>query len=193
MNCMNVDGIKTEINKEIELNKSLLEAWEKVTFSTKKDGKPFANMAKNFEGAKYQPNQYSLQSAWCYELKITVCTRLSGYQTDVINCYEYLKYLKGENKKSKTENVCPKERMLEQIYKYDLEDIKQAIEERKKSLAEKIDSLNRQLANVEKVYNNFAEAYKKAIKQLEEDTNSRQDTALYYNVFDTITKRYPYC
>ena len=35
-------------------------AWEKVTFPTKKDGTPFKNLSKNFNGAKYYIGAYSI-------------------------------------------------------------------------------------------------------------------------------------
>lgn len=40
-NYYNLDGIKTQLNKNLSREKSLLEAWKKVTFPTKKDGTPF--------------------------------------------------------------------------------------------------------------------------------------------------------
>ena len=40
----NLDGIKTELNKRIAVEEFYLKQWEAVTFPTKKDGTPFANM-----------------------------------------------------------------------------------------------------------------------------------------------------
>lgn len=53
MNYYDLDGIQTEIKKQIERTKCLIEKWEKVTYPTKKDGAPFKNMSKNFDGATY--------------------------------------------------------------------------------------------------------------------------------------------
>lgn len=40
----NLDGIITELKKRNAEDRAKLEAWEAVTFPTKKDGKPFARM-----------------------------------------------------------------------------------------------------------------------------------------------------
>lgn len=40
-NYYNLEGIKTELNKRLSYEKSILQAWENVTFPTKKDGTPF--------------------------------------------------------------------------------------------------------------------------------------------------------
>ena len=53
MNYYSLDGIQTEIKRQIERTKCLIEKWEKVTYPTKKDGAPFKNMSKNFDGATY--------------------------------------------------------------------------------------------------------------------------------------------
>ena len=51
-NYYNLEGIKTELNKRLSYEKSILKAWENVTFPTKKDGTQFKAMSKNFDGAK---------------------------------------------------------------------------------------------------------------------------------------------
>ena len=45
-NYYNLDGIKTELEKQIEETTAKLEAWENVTFPTKKDGTPFKGVRK---------------------------------------------------------------------------------------------------------------------------------------------------
>ncbi len=51
-NCYNLDGVKTYLAKTLDEKETLLAAWKAVTLNTKKDGKPFANLAKNFNNAK---------------------------------------------------------------------------------------------------------------------------------------------
>ena len=68
-NYYNLEGIKTELNKRLSYEKSILQAWENVTFPTKKDGTPFKVMSKNFENAKF----YNDITAWHdYEKKLKV-------------------------------------------------------------------------------------------------------------------------
>ena len=58
MNYYDLDGIQTEIKRQIERTKCLIEKWEKVTYPTKKDGAPFKNMSKNFEKIIVHNYQY---------------------------------------------------------------------------------------------------------------------------------------
>lgn len=51
---MSLNSIKRELKDYIEENKALLEAWERVTYLTKKDGTPFKSMSKNFNNAIYK-------------------------------------------------------------------------------------------------------------------------------------------
>lgn len=44
--------VKSEIQATLTSKKNALELWEKVAFCTKKDGSEFANIGKNFEGAR---------------------------------------------------------------------------------------------------------------------------------------------
>lgn len=63
-NYYNLDGVKKNIEKEIEANEKLLEVWEKVTFPIKKDGKPFATMSKNISGATYRKKRLRSYKLW---------------------------------------------------------------------------------------------------------------------------------
>lgn len=48
---MSLNSIKRDLKDYIEENKARLEAWENVTYLTKKDGTPFKSMSKNFTNA----------------------------------------------------------------------------------------------------------------------------------------------
>lgn len=189
-NYYNLDGIKTELGKRLSYEKSILKAWEDVTFPTKKDGTPFKTMSKNFDGAK----MYHDDIAWHdYEkkLKVGAFDNLNGYINESISCYEIVKYITDKSMLEKTENIMPKEPMLEQVYVYDLNDIKNEITKTIKRHKENIVSLEKQIIHAEKAYNDFVEAYRKAIQELEE--NAGKETSLFYAVRDTVKTRYPYC
>lgn len=58
----NIEDIEKEMDKRIAETAAFLEAWRNVKFPTKKDGTPFKNMNKNFDGAKYVPISYAMQA-----------------------------------------------------------------------------------------------------------------------------------
>lgn len=191
-NYYNLDGIKTELVKEIEATTARLEAWEKVSFPTKKDGTQFKLMSKNIANATYYMDQYAMQPGE-YKLRVTTWTKLNGYISSEIDVYNLVRYLKDENKIGKIQNYQPKQTYLEQVYTYDLEDIKQAVSEKIAQLKKEIVQLKAQLKKADDAYNNFRKAYDTAVKQLELDANKAENSTLYYMVIDTIKARYPYC
>ena len=186
-NNYKLNEIITKLNYEIEQNKAFLIAWENVTFNIKKDGKPFQNMQKNISGASYHAISYSLQPGE-YEITITAYVNKMGYMTDTISCYELIRYLKDENKIKKLHNYQPKITYLEQVYKYDLEDIKNAIQERITYRKNRIISLTKQIEIVENCYTLFEQGYNNLLVQLEKNcsaagsigySNNKND--IYYN------------
>lgn len=191
-NCYNLDGIKTKLKNEIEEREAILKAWEGVTFPTKKDGKPFAIMSKNINGATYKTADYGL-SANNMVLKVITNSNFK-YVTDSIDCYTLVRYLDDE-KKAKTENYMPKEPYLEQVYKYDLEDIKEAVNNRIEYLKGYVDSLKKQLEIADKTYIAFRKAYEDAMNVLDNVTETKKDeySFLKSSILDTIKNRYPYC
>lgn len=198
-NYYNLDGIKTELKKEISRNETILEAWENVTFPTKKDGTLFANMSKNFNGAKYQVYEFSMQPGE-YELKVYEWDKLNGYIYDTISCYELVKHLKDENKIEKTQNYMEEQPYLEQVYRYDMEDIKKAVNDHIEYLKARIKSLNNQLFIVDSCYNEFKQAYGKALENLRLNCIvagtrgfSGNVNDIYYMIQDTVKERYPHC
>lgn len=198
-NYYNLDGIKTELTKMIREKESLLEAWKNVTFPTKKDGSPFAVMGKNINGAKYYMEDYSMQPGE-YKLKVVTFCNHNGYIYDSIDCYNLVKNLKDETMIEKTQNYMPKQTYLEQVYKYDLEDIKKAVNNRINYLLDRIESLNNQLEIVDTCYNEFKTMYGKALEALETNcmnggnvgfSGNRND--IYYMILETVKNKYPYC
>ena len=190
-NYYNLDGIKTELEKRLSYEKSILKAWENVTFPTKKDGTPFKVMSKNFDGAKLYLDNFAWRD---YEkrLKVNIFDDLNGYISEDISCYNQVKYIFDKAKLEKVSNIMPKEPMLEQVYVYDLEDIKEEIQKTINRHKENIVSLEKQIDQAEKAYNNFVADYKKAIENLVE-TCGANDNSLFYAVCDTVKTRYPYC
>lgn len=192
-NCYNLDGIKTSLKIEIEEKEAILKAWENVTFPTKKNGEPFAVMSKNINGATYKKADYGL-SANNVELKV-VANNNHKWTTDSIDCYTLVRYLKDKSKIAKTENYMPKELCLEQVYKFDLEDIKEAVNNRIEYLKGYVESLKKQLEIADKAYAGFRKVYEDAMAVLDNVTETKKDeySFLKSSILDTIKNRYPYC
>lgn len=188
----NRDDIRTSIEKDIAINTAYVQAWEKVTFPTKKDGKPFSAMSKNINGAKYEVVSYAMQPGE-YELTVYTHCNAAGYIHDTIKVYELVRYLKDPAMIAKTENYLPQEcKWLEQVYKFDLDDIKNAVINRIEYLKGYVADLEKQLASLDKVFDNFRAAYDKAMKTLENDTSGFSHKDLFYAVRDCVKERYPY-
>lgn len=191
MGHYNLDDVKSSLKREIDRCVSLALAWEKVTFPTKKDGKPFAVLAKNIDGAKLTKVAYAMQDG---ENELTVYTHCphNGYIHDSINAYDLVRYLKDESKKAKTENYLPKSPYLEQVYKYDLDDIKKLVADRIKYLWDRVADLNKQLDSADSIYREFRDAYAKAMGILEESCKEFICKDLYYDLKELVKNRFPY-
>ncbi len=186
-NCYDLEGIKKSIEQEIDKYQCMKKAWEKVTFPTKKNGEPFANMSKNFENAFYNLNFGKVLNPI---LKVNYHSNLNGYGNDVIYLYTYEKYMTEENyivKKDKN--------VIDGVYIFDLEDIHNAVKTRIDCLEEYINSLKGQMEIADKAYNVFRKAYKNAMEVLNKVTETTENTygTLKINILDTVKGRYPYC
>lgn len=186
-----LNEIKEGLKKKIAVDNAFLEAWQKVTFPTKKDGKPFAVLSRNIEGATMSEMHFSLQKG---ENDLTVYTysRGAGYVSDSIHMYDFVEYLTDKNKIAKKENYQPKQPFLNQVYTFDLEDIKNAVNERIEYFKNHIIELEKQLENADRVYYAFRDAYDKAIKTLQNETSEYSSRFLYHAVLDCVKDRYPY-
>jgi hypothetical protein len=193
-----LDGIKTGLKKDIAEATAKKEAWEKVTFIAKKDGKPFAALQKNIRGASIVAESYATHT-YEQKLKITAFSNPGGYVSDSLNLYETIRHMQDEEMKAKTENYSPKKALLEQAYIYDLDDIKKAIARRIEYLDGLVKSLNYQLSVADKAFSDFKAAYHQAVETLKKEsgcTNNdgyETETTLFYSVLETVKKRYPYC
>ena len=190
-NYYDLNDIKNAISNDIEKHEALLKAWENVTWPTKKDGSAFKQMQKNISGATYYMESWAMQPGE-YRVRVNARCNCAGYITDEINAHNLVKYLKDENKKAKTQNYMQKISYLEQIYVFDLEDIKEAVKNRIEYHKNTIEAHKKQLEIASTAYKTFAEQFKKAVVELETTTNKKENSTLYHAIFDTVTRRYPY-
>lgn len=169
----NLEDIKKELDNKIDWYKTIIKAWENVTYPTKKDGNPFKTLSKNIQGAKLYSDSPSSEKI---KLMVTAHSETNGYISDTIYCYDVY---------ART--------ITNQIYIYNLKDIKEAVADRITLRKEELESLKYQRENAEKVYCNFRKVYDEAVKKLAEESKKDKNATLYYAVLNTIKSRYPYC
>lgn len=90
-----IENLRTSYRKSLEMYERLLKEWESVTFNYKKDGGHFANLQKNFSGARVYQKSYSTNPIH-KELTVSCRCNLSGYQSDTVSLYEYGGYGKAD-------------------------------------------------------------------------------------------------
>lgn len=161
-----VENLKKE--KECNLAKytAFKSAWEKVTFPTKKDGTPFKNVSKNFNGAKYYIDAYSITDC-NYILDVsTVVNHPDGgteYISDSIYCSENLKYMEDS---INPDNIRKQGTFVEDQYLYDLNEIKNILIPRRiKYYADQIHKLEVEL----KSFDTIAVAVDETVQKLKND------------------------
>lgn len=124
----------------------------KCNISYKKDGTPFKNVSKNFNGAKYYIGAYSITNC-NYILEInTVVNHPDGgreYVSDSIDCSENLKYMKDPINPDNIRKQCA---FVEDQYLYDLNEIKNILIPRRiKYYADKIQRLETELQSFDAI------------------------------------------
>ena len=176
--------IINELNKDIEIKKELLKAWQQVKFVTKKDGTPFKNIQKNIIGASYRQKHHFDR---CYEKELYICIDTKyGYQYNSFDCYESVDRLTDKQKVAKTQNYQEKIPYLTQYYLFDIEDIKDAVKEHINYLENNIKEKEKALQEISKAYDNFYNNYKKAIEQLQKDVSYKY---IRYDIKEDVLKR----
>lgn len=172
MKCYNLDDIRAKLTNDLAEAEAKLKAWQAVTYPTKKDGKPFAILSKNINGATYRACRFTERHGE-NELNVTAYTQVTGYISDSINCWENVPDLTDDSKKAKTQNHMPKESIYKALYAYDLDDIKAAVNTRCKFLYQYCADLRADLQQIDNAYHAYAKAIQAA--------NAALDTALANN------------
>ena len=191
-NYYNLDGVKTYLAKTLDENETLLAAWKAVTFNTKKDGSPFAALAKNFNNARIGRECYDTLE---YEKRVYIYgqSKCNGYVSDSIKLWDNVHYMTDKTKLAKTENILKVGSGFYDQYIFDMQDIRNAIADRIAYLEKYCTELRKSLEKVDTVYHNFKIAYERAMKTLENDTKEFESKTMFYAVRETIKERYPYC
>lgn len=136
---MSLNSIKRDLKDYIEENKARLEAWENVTYLTKKDGTPFKSMSKNFTNATYKRKE----SFRGYILEVDTKFTKNQYFRNYIDC--------GNKDNPNT-----------------LEEIKQKVSKEIESKKRFIKSLEKRLEIIDYAYEEFSKSYDDIRENLKE-------------------------
>lgn len=173
----NSDSIKQELRNTIYSKTQALEMWQNVTYPTKKDGTPFANLSKNFEGAKISGGDMPELQAGVYMQGV--------YEWDKsIRVYVIAQVITDDIKRD----------ILQlgydgKPYKYwlTLDEIKKAVEDKIEQLKADIKEYQHYLAICDEAFTTYRKAVEEADKRLAEMTGHQQDSklktsSLYYAI-----------
>lgn len=143
LNAYDGEKIKKDIEKSIDHYESAIKALKKVERVHKKDGGNFSNFNRNFKNCEIS-SDYNHNK----EMMVYFPTKNHGYDYHSFSLSRLVKYMKKEDMKHEP---LPKERCLEQVYVFDVDEtekeLKREIElcerrlEKYKLKAEKMNSI----------------------------------------------------
>lgn len=162
-----IENIIKKLERAITEEEAKRDAWKAVKIVTKKDGKPFAAFAKNFDGARVTFPAYSLGGE--KELTVTTWNPATGYISDAINLYEVLNaYARNEKAEEKPENIKRNGPGVADYYVYDVEDAVAAIAHRIAYYEDVIEENKKALATARATLDKFFTLYYNALADLKE-------------------------
>ena len=187
-----VEELVKGIEKELTKNTAILNAWKTVTYPTKKDGTPFNTLSKNIAGARlYRPGHCLLSGQNVVEVCLNVPGQ--GWITDDVYAYAMVEDLKDTDpRKAKTQNYMAKESTwLKQVYQYDIDDIKQAIQAKINYIENTIADKKKQVKAAKKAFETFKKDYETIRARLEKNTVFENgNKTLFYMILQSVQKDY---
>lgn len=138
---------KSKLERDLDRNISLLNAWKSVTRNYKKNGESFANLKQNFNGVTVCAAPYSMHDKE-KEIHVNTKSNLNGYISDFISNSECVRY----SSLNPSEDRIIKESFLEPYFYLTADEIQEKInikiayyEKRVQELNVAIDGLNQDL------------------------------------------------
>lgn len=172
-----IKTIREDLERELSRQKAFCEAWKAVTRNYKKDGTPFANMAKNFSGCELSTISYL---TYAYEKELTVYTHTSpgGYIDDSIRTYENITSYDKDNKGFPEDRIqkCGYNKYVELT----ADEIWERIQEHINYLESRIQEYEKSLADLESTFESVTSAVKDAVSTME------KGSPLYYAITDYL-------
>ena len=174
----NSDSIKKELQDTLYSKTQALEMWQNVTYPTKKDGTPFVNLSKNFEGAKIE---------FSYNGPDLVA---GGYMRGVNEWDKSIRvYVYAQDSTDDIERAIFQFGYNGQPYKYwlTLDEMKKAVADKIEQLKAEIEEYQHYLAICDEAFLTYRKAVEEADKRLAEMTGHQQDSklktsSLYYAI-----------
>lgn len=153
-----IDNLKKAYIKSMADDKAILTLWSGVKFCFKKDGTPFANLDKCFDGATYRRASYTKPNEGRYMLDV------HGHCVyDSINGYIGLESATPEQKK-RTDRIYNDNHYP--VYVLTFEELRNRIYDKIARLQKKIDAEEYLIEHIEYIYNHYMEQLKSANKEL---------------------------
>lgn len=182
----NSDSIKKELQETIYSKTQALEMWQNVKYITKKDGTPFANLSKNFEGAKISGGDMPELQVGEYMRGVndSYLTKTESMWDKSIRVYVYAQDITDDTKRDILQLA-----YNGQPYKYwlTLDEIKKAVVDKIEQLKTDIKEYQHYLAICDEAFATYRKAIEEADKKLAEMTGHQQDSklktsSLYYAI-----------
>lgn len=171
---------KNKIMRDLCETKAILEAYKGVKRVYKKDGKPFANLVRNFKGCIIRASQYAFQPGenqlWVYGHG-NGC----GYVSDRIDLYSYVENMKEEEIKH---DPIPKTPMLRQLYAFDCDEIEQRIRKEISVLEKEVERLQNLYDRFDGIAERFETAMENFRNEMGDDLSEYEVRELIRNVFE---------
>ena len=112
-----------------------------------------------------------------------------GYINDNFSCYEVAKYIKKDDPRQEKKQNFFKIPPFEEIYNYDLDDIKEKIKTRIAYYKGQAADIKKQIAAADKAYNTFKTEYEKLMLKLQKMTVFENgNTELKYKILKSIQR-----
>lgn len=170
-----------KLEKDLDYHTSLRNAWKEVTRNYKKDGKPFSNLAKNFNGLYVSNSRYSLHEGE-KELSVHICSNRNGYiSEDITNC-ETVQY----SKFSPSADRIIKVSCVKDYFFLTVDEIESKIKDRIAYHENRIAKINKAIADSEhdnEILSNLMDYIEQELKKVNSDTASNFKSKVLRNYY----------
>lgn len=166
------DQTRKKLEKDLDYNLALMNAWKNVTRNYKKNGEPFAALKQNFNGAGVYDAKYSMHSNE-KEISVSANTQLSGWISDSISNSALARY--DKERFNPSEDRIINETLLEPYFYLTVDEIETRIKDKIKYYEGRVEELKKALDDLNKdidIMNNLLDYMSKEIAKMSPDAAS---------------------
>lgn len=135
--------VKEKLERDLDRNITLLNAWKSVTRNYKKNGESFSNLKQNFNGVSIYAAPYSMHDKE-KEIHVHAKSERNGYISDSISNSECVKYTKFQI----AEDRVIKESFLEPYFYLNADEIQEKINSRIEYYESRVNELNKAIDGI---------------------------------------------